>query len=226
MEAGLQNFSTQIARLQSLKELNLGSSRLSGRLRQLLGGLQKPLESLELAFCYLLPSDLTFLCQSFHASSLKKLDLSGNNLCEPLLQPFQLLLKEASANLLHLDIMECKLMDSHLGALLPMLGRCTRLRYLGVFCNPISTRGLKTLLQSTLPLSELCLVIYPYPVDCYSESLPWPTSSSSFLDSSFDPQKLLRVHAELQQLLVQGQRTNVTWSTDMYQHKTLDYLSL
>ncbi|XP_030075886.1 leucine-rich repeat-containing protein 14 isoform X2 [Microcaecilia unicolor] len=226
MEASLQNFASQLGKLQSLKELNLGSSRLSGRLRQLLGGLQKPLESLELAFCYLLPSDLTFLSQSLHASSLKKLDLSGNNLCEPLLQPFQLLLKEAAGSLLHLDIMECKLMDSHLGALLPMLSCCTHLRYLGIFCNPISTRGLKTLLQNTLALPELRLIIYPYPVDCYSESLPWPTSSSSFLDSSFDQEKLSRVHAELQQLLAQAQRTDVTWSTDMYRHKTLDYLSL
>ncbi|XP_029448076.1 leucine-rich repeat-containing protein 14 [Rhinatrema bivittatum] len=226
MEAGLQNFAVQLGRLANLRELNLGSSRLSGRLRQLLGGLQKPLESLELAFCYLLPSDLTYLSRSLHAASLKKLDLSGNSLCEPLLQPFQLLLSEASGSLLHLDVMECKLMDSHLGAVLPALCRCTHLRYLGIFCNPISTRGLKRLLQSTLPLPDLRLVIYPYPMDCYSESLLWPASSSSFLDSSFDQEKLSQVNAELQQMLAHSQRTDVVWSTDMYRYKTLEYLNL
>ncbi|XP_029142165.1 LOW QUALITY PROTEIN: leucine-rich repeat-containing protein 14 [Protobothrops mucrosquamatus] len=44
--------------------------------------LRSPLESLELAFCYLLPNDFAYLSQSLHTSALKKLDLSGNNLSD------------------------------------------------------------------------------------------------------------------------------------------------
>uniref|UniRef100_A0A8C3T7Z9 Leucine-rich repeat-containing protein 14 n=1 Tax=Chelydra serpentina TaxID=8475 RepID=A0A8C3T7Z9_CHESE len=196
MEGSLHYFATQLSRLSCLKELNLGSSRLSGKLRQLLGDLQGPLESLELAFCYLLPNDLAYLSQSLHTPTLKKLDLSGNNLSDSLLQPFQHLLEEASSSLLHLDIMECRLMDIHLESLFPALCRCSQLRYLGVFGNPLSARGLKNLLQRTMGLLYLQLVIYPYPVDCYSENLPW-------------------VSAELQQMLLTASRTDVVWTTNL-----------
>lgn len=46
-----------------------------------------PLESLELAFCALLPEDLRFLASSSHAVHLKKLDLSGNDLSGSQLSP-------------------------------------------------------------------------------------------------------------------------------------------
>uniref|UniRef100_A0A670I6Q8 Leucine-rich repeat-containing protein 14 n=1 Tax=Podarcis muralis TaxID=64176 RepID=A0A670I6Q8_PODMU len=178
MEGSLQYFANQLSRLRCLKELNLGSSRLSGKLRLLLGDLQSPLESLELAFCYLLPNDLAYLSQSLHTPALKKLDLSGNNLSDCLLQPFQGLLMEAAPTLLHLDIMECRMMDTHLNVLLPAICRCSRLRYLGVFGNPISAKGLKNLLHKTVGLLDLKLVIYPYPVDCYGDDLPCPTRIS------------------------------------------------
>uniref|UniRef100_A0A8C3I2U3 Leucine-rich repeat-containing protein 14 n=2 Tax=Chrysemys picta bellii TaxID=8478 RepID=A0A8C3I2U3_CHRPI len=226
MEGSLHYFATQLSRLSCLKELNLGSSRLSGKLRQLLGDLQGPLESLELAFCYLLPNDLAYLSQSLHTPTLKKLDLSGNNLSDSLLQPFQHLLEEASSSLLHLDIMECRLMDIHLESLLPALCRCSQLRYLGVFGNPLSTRGLKNLLQRTMGLLYLQLVIYPYPVDCYSENLPWPPTSSNLLNGSVDEEKFSRVSAELQQMLLTASRTDAVWTTNLCRHNTLDYFNL
>ncbi|XP_068789645.1 leucine-rich repeat-containing protein 14 isoform X2 [Struthio camelus] len=225
-EGSLHYFAAQLGRLSRLKELNLGSSRLSGKLRQLLGDLQGPLESLELAFCYLLPNDLCYLSQSLHAPALKKLDLSGNNLSDSLLQPFQHLLGEASSSLLHLDIMECRLTDAHLEALLPALCRCSRLRYLGLFGNPLSTQGLKNLLQRTVALPDLRLVIYPYPVDCYSEDLPWPPSSSSLLNGSVDKEKFSRVSAELQQMLLSSSRADAVWTTNLCRHSTLDYFNL
>uniref|UniRef100_A0A8C3XUZ8 Leucine-rich repeat-containing protein 14 n=1 Tax=Chelydra serpentina TaxID=8475 RepID=A0A8C3XUZ8_CHESE len=226
MEGSLHYFATQLSRLSCLKELNLGSSRLSGKLRQLLGDLQGPLESLELAFCYLLPNDLAYLSQSLHTPTLKKLDLSGNNLSDSLLQPFQHLLEEASSSLLHLDIMECRLMDIHLESLFPALCRCSQLRYLGVFGNPLSARGLKNLLQRTMGLLYLQLVIYPYPVDCYSENLPWPPTSSNLLNGSVDEEKFSRVSAELQQMLLTASRTDVVWTTNLCRHNTLDYFNL
>ncbi|KAJ7338225.1 hypothetical protein JRQ81_010932 [Phrynocephalus forsythii] len=226
MEGSLQYFATQLSRLPCLKELNLGSSRLSGKLRQLLGELQHPLESLELAFCYLLPCDFAYLSQSLHTPALKKLDLSGNNLSDILLQPFLNLLTEAASTLLHLDIMECRLLDPQLNALLPVLSRLSRLRYLGVFGNPISTTGLKNLLHRALPLSELRLVIYPYPVDCYADDLPWPPTSSNLLNGSVDEEKFSRVSNELQQMLLSGNRADVVWTTNLCRHNSLDYFSL
>ncbi|NXF13164.1 LRC14 protein, partial [Smithornis capensis] len=65
-EMGIRCLAGELGKLQSPKELNLGSSRLSGNWRQILWGhfsfsLQAPLESLELAFCSLLPADFSFL---------------------------------------------------------------------------------------------------------------------------------------------------------------------
>ncbi|KAM8966658.1 leucine-rich repeat-containing protein 14 [Pelodytes ibericus] len=225
MEEGLQLFASQVATLHTLKELNLGSSRLSGRLRQLLGGLQKPLESLELAFCYLLPMDLHYLSQSIHVRSLKKLDLSGNNLSEILLLPFQQLLSEVSGGLLHLDVMECKLTDAHLSMIMPTLCRCLHLRYLGLFSNPLSSQGLKTLLQNTVLLPALQQVIYPIPTDCYTDSTSH-TTSALFSDYCCNQQKVTQLGSELQQMLRCAQRTDLVWTSDMYKHRCLDYLSL
>ncbi|XP_068091118.1 leucine-rich repeat-containing protein 14-like [Hyperolius riggenbachi] len=222
MEEAMKKFSSLIGQLTSLKELNLGSSRLSGRLAQLLGGLQQPLESLELAFCYLLPADCVYLSRSIHVSSLKKLDFSGNNLSELLLSPFQELLTTISSSLLHLDIMECKLCDSALSTLVPALCRCFRLRYLGLSDNPLSSQGLKTLLHKCLHLQDLQMVVYPFPVDCYINDLPdWPAN-----DPFMDPQKVAQISTELEEMLVKAQRTDTVWTTDMHLHRSLDYLNL
>ncbi|XP_075562320.1 leucine-rich repeat-containing protein 14 [Pelecanus crispus] len=224
-DAGLRCLAAQLGRLPCLKELNLGSSRLSGKLRQLLGDLQAPLESLELAFCYLLPGDLAFLCQSFHAPALRKLDLSGHDFSENLLQPLRHLLEETSASLFHLDLMECRLTDARLEALLPALCRCSRLRCLGLFGNPLSTSGLKTLLWKTVLLPDLRLVVYPYPVDCYSRELPRPPSGWLFEDA-VDEERFAAVNAELCRMLVSSGRADAVWTTSLCRHGALDYFAL
>ncbi|XP_074411484.1 leucine-rich repeat-containing protein 14-like [Zonotrichia albicollis] len=125
--------------------------------------LQAPLESLELAFCSLVPADLAFLSQSFHAPALKRLDLSSHDFSQGLLEPLWLLLEETSASLLHLDLMECCMADSHLDALLPTLRHCSCLCFLGVYGNPLSTATLRDLLQKTLELRDVHLVVYAFP---------------------------------------------------------------
>ncbi|XP_040442330.1 leucine-rich repeat-containing protein 14 isoform X1 [Falco naumanni] len=226
-DAGLQRLAMELGRLPCLKELNLGSSRLSGKLRQLLGDLQVPLESLELAFCYLLPSDLAFLSQSPHAPALKKLDLSGHNISENFLQPLQHLLEETSASLLHLDLMECQLTDARLEALLPALCRCSRLHCLGLFGNPLSTRGLQTLLGKTVVLPDLHLVVYPYPVDCYSQEPPQLPSASGWLfEDVVDEERFAAVSAKLRQMLVNSGRASAVWTTSLCRHSALDYFAL
>ncbi|XP_061200249.1 leucine-rich repeat-containing protein 14-like [Neopsephotus bourkii] len=225
-DAGFRRLSTHLGKLRALRELNLGSSRLSGKLRQLLRNLEAPLESLELAFCYLLPGDLTFLSQSIHAPALKKLDLSGHPFTESLLQPLCSLL-ENSSSLLHLDLMECQLTDSRLEALLPSLCRCSLLRCLGLFGNPLSTTGLKTLLQRTSVLQDLCLVVYPYPVDCYRWDTPQPpVASIGMPEDALDEERFTAVSAELCRMLASAGRDNATWTANLCRHGTLDYFTL
>ncbi|XP_069813047.1 leucine-rich repeat-containing protein 14 [Dendropsophus ebraccatus] len=219
-EEAMQNVASQISQMPELKELNLGSSRLSGRLQQLLGGRRTPLESLELAFCSLLPADLHYLSRSVHVSSLKKLDLSGNNLSGVLLQPFLQLVASASSVLLYLDVMECKLSDSALALVTPVLRRCCYLRYLGLFCNPLSAQGLRTLLRSCLHLSDLQLVIYPLPAECYLGSAPYSAPDSDIIHN-----KAAEIEAEVQEALVQAQRTDMVWTADMVMYRPPEYLS-
>ncbi|NXL40434.1 LRC14 protein, partial [Glaucidium brasilianum] len=226
-DTGLRQLAAQLGRLPCLKELNFSSSRLSGNLRQLLGDLQAPLESLELAFCYLLPGDLAFLCQSIHALALRRLDLSGHNFTENLLQSLCQLLEEISASLLHLDLMECHLTDARLADLLPVLCRCSRLRCLGLFGNPLSTSGLKTLVRKTVVLPDLHLVVYPYPVDCYSqESSRLAPTFDHLSEDTVDKDRFAVVSAELARMLASSGRADAVWTTSLCCHGALDYFTL
>ncbi|NXT02150.1 LRC14 protein, partial [Jacana jacana] len=224
-EDGLQCLATQLERLASLKELNLGSSRLSGKLRQLLGNLRSPLESLELAACFLLPSDFSFLSRSIHAPALKKLDLSGHDFSHNLLQHLQHLLEVTSASLLHLDLMECQLTDASLESLLPVLCRCSHLRCLGLFGNPITTSGLKTLVQKTVVLLDLTLVVYPYPSDCYTLEPPRQLSPVAS-EEVVDKERLAALSAEVGRMLGSSGRSHTVWTTSLCQHNALDYFAL
>ncbi|KAI1243689.1 hypothetical protein IHE44_0001332 [Lamprotornis superbus] len=209
---GIRCLAGQLGMLPKLRELNLGSD------------LQAPLESLELAFCSLVPADLAFLSQSFHAPALKRLDLSGHDFSQGLLEPLRLLLEETSASLLHLDLMECRMADSHLDALLPTLLRCSRLRFLGLYGNSLSKTTLKDLLQKTLELPDLHLVVYPFPVDCYK---PEPPAESGWdFEEVVDEELLAAVKVEFSHLLENSGRTDLVWTHNPYGHGALDYFSL
>ncbi|XP_014448755.1 leucine-rich repeat-containing protein 14 isoform X3 [Tupaia chinensis] len=224
-EDNFRYFLAQMGRFTCLRELSMGSSLLSGRLDQLLSTLQSPLESLELAFCALLPEDLRFLARSPHAAHLKKLDLSGNDLGGSQLAPFLGVLQVAAATLLHLELTECQLADAQLLAMLPTLTRCANLRYLGLYGNPLSMAGLRELLRDSAAQAELRTVVHPFPVDCY-EGLPWPPPASVLLEASINEEKFARVEAELHQLLLASGRAHVLWTTDIYGRLAADYFSL
>ncbi|XP_010076100.1 PREDICTED: leucine-rich repeat-containing protein 14-like, partial [Pterocles gutturalis] len=222
--AELQGLSALLGRLTWLKELNLTCCKLSGKLRHALSEVQVPLESLELPVCSLLPNDLAFLSQSIHAPALKKLDLNYLNFSDAFLQPLRDLLEEASASLLHLDLTECRLTDSRLEALLPVLCRCSRLRCLGLCGNPLSSTVLKTLLQETVILRDLRLVYYPYPMDCRRQNLPPPPSASHcVLWHDMDQEHFAVVKAELRRMLVDSGRADIVWTDKFLNYKAVDY---
>ncbi|XP_005062443.1 PREDICTED: leucine-rich repeat-containing protein 14-like [Ficedula albicollis] len=215
----IRNVARQLGMLPSLRELSLEYSQLSGNLCQILCDLQTPLESLELGYCSLLPADLAFLSQSCHAPALKRLDLSGHDISQGLLEPLRLLLEETSSSLLHLDLMDCHVADSHLDALLPMLLRCSRLRVLNLHGNSLSTAAIKDLLQRTLELPDLHLVVYPYPEDCYK---PGPPNSG--WDFVKDEELFAAAKAEFSQILENSGRTNLIWTDSLDGHEAPDFL--
>ncbi|XP_016160972.1 PREDICTED: leucine-rich repeat-containing protein 14-like [Ficedula albicollis] len=214
----IRSVARQLGMLPGLQELSLGFSELSGNLQQILCDLQTPLESLELGYCFLVPADLTFLSQSIHAPALKMLDLSGNNISQGLLEPLRLLLEETSASLLYLDLEHCHVADSHLAALLPTLLRCSRLRFLRLFGNPLSTAAIKDLLQRTLELPDLHLVEHPYPMDCYKPVLP-----DSGWDFVLDEELLAVTTAEISQLLENSGRTDLIFTYHFFGYRDTDY---
>ncbi|KAJ7428200.1 leucine-rich repeat-containing protein 14-like protein [Pitangus sulphuratus] len=223
MAPGIWCLATELGKLRGLRELNLGSSRLSGSLGDVLcNELQAPLESLELAFCSLLPSDLSFLSQSPHAPALKRLDLSGHDFSWGLLRPFQQLLEEASPSLVHLDLMECHLGDSQLESLLASLRRCSCLRSLGLFGNSVSRARLGVLVRETAALPDLFLVVYPIPMDCCGQGMDPGRASEEHLDREC----LGALGAELEQLLESSRRAGAIWTCDPYRHTGLHFFSL
>ncbi|NXD46238.1 LRC14 protein, partial [Copsychus sechellarum] len=219
--AGIRCLAMQLGMLPGLREFNLGSTRLSGNLCQILCDLQAPLESLGLGYCSLVPADLAFLSQSFHAPALKRLDLSGHNISQDLLEPLQLLLEETSASLLYLDLTDCDMADSHLATLLPTLLRCSRLRFLQLSCNPLSTAAIKDLLQKALELPDLHLVVYPVPKNCYKRE---PSGFSGIC--VLDEELLVATTTEISQLLANSGRTDLVWTHSPLGHGALDYFSL
>uniref|UniRef100_A0A8C3TXW7 Leucine-rich repeat-containing protein 14 n=1 Tax=Catharus ustulatus TaxID=91951 RepID=A0A8C3TXW7_CATUS len=218
----------QLGMLPSLQELNLRSARFNGSsslgphlsLFPPASDLQAPLESLNLGYCSLIPDDLTFLSQSIHAPALKSLDLSGLNVSQGLLEQLQLLLEKASASLLYLDLSYCHIADSHLAVLLPTLLCCSRLRFLGLEGNPLSTAAIKDLLQKTLELPNLHLVVYPVPLDCHT--LDPSEFDSDFFYESVDEELFLAAKAEIFQLLENSGRTDLVWTDKLESLEDLD----
>ncbi|KAF4795693.1 leucine-rich repeat-containing protein 14-like protein [Turdus rufiventris] len=211
----------QLGMLPGLRELSLGMIKVSGNLQQFLCYLKTPLESLDLDTCSLVPDDLTFLSQSFHASALKKSNLSNNDISRGLLEPLQLLLEKASASLLYLDLSYCHIADSHLAVLLPTLLRCSRLRVLRLNGNFLSTAALKDLLQKTLELPELYQVLYPIPVDFHG--LEPSDFGRNFVT---DEERLVAAKAEFSQILANSGRTDFIWTHDPEALKAMEYFSL
>ncbi|XP_053445503.1 melanoma antigen preferentially expressed in tumors-like isoform X2 [Nycticebus coucang] len=197
-------FATQLGRICNLRSLKLAYYHWTfppeGE-----QCLQAPLHALEIRSCTLLDTDITYLSQSLHATCLRKLDLSGNNLSYMVPGPLETLLAKISGTLQHLDLNHCRLKDSHLSAILPALCLCSHLGSLGLSDNPVSRAGLLSLLEHTAGLMELKRVLYPIPIECcmYLHGLSWGPVNKG---------RLCQVQAEMQRLLQAVQRADMQWS--------------
>ncbi|XP_041498190.1 melanoma antigen preferentially expressed in tumors-like [Microtus oregoni] len=199
-----QNFVSQLRFMDHLNELNFDSFDLRDHLEAVLRDLPTNLEFLHLTFCELSYNDFKFLAECPQANHLKLLNISYNPMYWEDCEPFYNLLQCVSGTLQHLEFNHCLLTDSVFSGLIPALSRCSQLRVLNFFSNPVSMSMLMRILEHLTPLMELKHVIYPIPVHCYGR---WQ------IQDSLDREKLANVQAQLKQMLQEAGRNDMTWIT-------------
>ncbi|CAO2622757.1 Melanoma antigen preferentially expressed in tumors [Lemmus lemmus] len=199
-----QNFVSHLRCMDCLNELNFDSFNLRDHLETVLRVLPTSLDVLHLTFCELTYNDFKFLAECPQANHLKLLNVSYNAMHWEDCEPFYNLLHCISGTLQHLEFNHCLLTNSVFSGLIPVLSRCSQLRVLNFFSNPVSMSMLMRLLEHLTPLMELKHVIYPIPVHCYGR---WE------IQDSLDNQKLANVQAQLKQMLQEAGRSDMTWIT-------------
>lgn len=156
-----------LASLPHLVRLDLSSNRLKYRLRQLLSGIQKPLEHIRLAGCGLMEEDIRYLSQSHHTTAVVYLDLSTNTLttcCGSIGR----LLEASRKTLLVLELEDTKLDDSGLEGLLPCISLLKETLYINLSHNTIICSVGLQLGETLSGLPNLQSVKYSYCSECYS----------------------------------------------------------
>ncbi|XP_076966252.1 PRAME family member 12-like [Callospermophilus lateralis] len=97
----------------------------------------------------------------------RHLELRGIKLTNFSPEPLKILLETVAATLKILDLETCRITDSQLQVLLPVLSRCSQLRVLSFHGNRISVSALRDLLLHTARLSQLSVELYPAPLESY-----------------------------------------------------------
>ncbi|EPY74028.1 LOW QUALITY PROTEIN: PRAME family member 12 [Camelus ferus] len=183
-------FTSQFLRLHHLRDLYMESpSFLEGRLDQMLRCLKNPLDNLSITSCQLTESDLAHLSQCPSIRQLKGLDLHGVTLTNFSPELLQVLLEKVAATLQELDLDQCRIMDSHLEAILPALSRCSQLKSLSLCGNFFSMATMEKLLRHTAGLPSLSQELYPAPQESYSPQ------------GTFHPTRLASLGADLFEIL-------------------------
>ncbi|XP_031803192.1 leucine-rich repeat-containing protein 14-like [Sarcophilus harrisii] len=191
-------FVTESNKLKHLTEIAFHNICLSDHLEYLLGGLLCSLQSLELSYCSLTNKDLTYLARSQHSTHLIKLNLIGNSIDQ--IEHVLELLKAASRSLVWLNMAFCGITDSKFYAALPSLCCCSKLSYLGLYGNHMTSTSVLTLLkQYQHKLPHLKAVAIPIFTDCCANLLDFrhlPRSMESYINA----RKFNSVLKELEEL--------------------------
>ncbi|KAI4901147.1 hypothetical protein NFI96_003385 [Prochilodus magdalenae] len=235
-EGALQDMCRGLSALKRLHRLSLTALRLPGHLRLLLryghrhrevvGGcisLSRPLEVLELPYLSLTPADLSYLSCSRHASSLRELDLSENRLDDSSVPSLRRLLSQAESCLAQLSLCGCGLSDGLLGALLPSLSLCRKLRTLRLALNPLTRTGLVSLAWTAAGIPSLRLLLYPSPLEEYEAGLPPLPSSAQLLDwplqEASEARELTLTQLE-EVLTAKGRQHDLLMTSDLLKYST------
>ncbi|XP_042128601.2 PRAME family member 12-like [Peromyscus maniculatus bairdii] len=159
---------SQFSKLNCLQHFSMNGVYLSSdHMKPLFRCLKTPLESLCITVCQLSQSDLKHLSQRQRLCHLKHLVLNGVDLSKIRPTHLRVLLENVADTLQNLELMNCKMKDSQLSALLSALSQCSQLTRVCFYENDFSMAVLKDLLQSMANLSKLILELYPAPLECY-----------------------------------------------------------
>ncbi|XP_006876959.1 PREDICTED: leucine-rich repeat-containing protein 14B [Chrysochloris asiatica] len=210
----LATIAQALSQMPQLTELSVAFSTLTGRVQQLLGPLQTPLRTLDLANCALNHTDMAFLADSPHATHLEVLDLSGHELLSLFPSTFFRLLSRAAPSLQILTLEECGLSDQHVNRMILGLSPCLRLRELRLLGNPLSARGLRRLFSGLCELPGLRGIEFPVPRDCYPEGAAYPQDGPAV--SKFNQDKYEEVAGQLRAVLLQAGRDDIQASTPLF----------
>ncbi|XP_004698463.1 leucine-rich repeat-containing protein 14B, partial [Echinops telfairi] len=213
-EPYLATIAMALSKMTQLTELSLAFSTLTGKIPQLLGSLQTPLRTLDLANCALNHVDMAFLADCLHAAHLEVLDLSGHELVSLYPATFFQLLGRAAPSLRALTLEECGLGDEHVGRLALGLSACLQLQELRLLGNPLSATALRRLFGCLCQLPELRCVEFPVPTDCYPEGATYPLDGPAV--AKFDQQKYEEVAGELRAVLLQAGREDIQTCTPLF----------
>ncbi|XP_040613362.1 PRAME family member 12-like [Mesocricetus auratus] len=161
-------FLSQFCKFNYLKHLSIDGVRFSPHHMQLLFGcLKTPLESLNISHCHLSQSDLKHLSQCQRLCQLNHLNLTDIVLPRLNVTHLQVLLENTAQTLQILELVNCRMDDHELSALLPALCLCSQLTTVNFYDNDFSTAVLKKLVQSMANLSKMTAEFYPAPLECY-----------------------------------------------------------
>ncbi|XP_058517001.1 PRAME family member 12-like [Ochotona princeps] len=163
------HFSSKLAKLPHLRSLHMDSvDFLEDNLDQVLRCLKSPLETLSVTACQLSEADVRYLSQCPKLSKLQHLHLSGVPLTDISPEPLRVLLEGVAATLMTQNLMDGKINNSHLNAILPALSQCYQLTTLSFWGNRISMAMMEELVEHMGKLSALRVEQYPAPLESYN----------------------------------------------------------
>ncbi|VTJ90163.1 Hypothetical predicted protein [Marmota monax] len=152
---------------RSHRDVHPSGHRSDGEPRPDMGHPKTPLKTLSITNCRLSDSDWNYLSRFPNTRKLRHLELRGIKLTNFSPEPLKILLETVAATLKSLDLETCRMTDSQLQALLPVLSRCSQIRVLSFRGNRISMSALRDLLLHTSRLSQMSVELYPAPIESY-----------------------------------------------------------
>ncbi|NXU48116.1 LR14B protein, partial [Turnix velox] len=213
-EQTLSNIGEKMSKMTQLRELSVSFSILTGRIQKLLSPLKTPLKMLDVSNCSLNHADMAYLANSFHASHLEVLDLSGHSIPDLYPSVFFKLLSHSSSVLRSLTLEDCNIQDTHVNLLIVSLSPCQKLQEFRFLGNPLSSQALKQLFTFLCELPMLKIVEFPVPRDCYPTGITYPIDDASLC--RFDHQKYESVAKDLNLILLQANREDVKATTPLF----------
>lgn len=83
--------------------------------------------------------------------------------------PLGALLEKVADTLETLELLRCRIINSQLIVLLPVLRQCSQLTKINLYKNDFSMHILRALLQHTANWNKIVVEQYPAPLECYDE---------------------------------------------------------